>query len=967
LLGVSEVLPRRPGPGRDQRPVEPDTVEIAPVPRGYAYDAFLSYSHRDARAGAVALHRALERFNKPWYRPRGLRVFRDDVSLSANPHLWRSIEDALAQSAWLVVVCSPGGAASPWVDREIRWWLAHRGVSRILLVVAAGGLAPSRVRDGIDPDSSTAVPRVLADALPGEPRWVDLRGIGTGRRRSVAQRAALGDAVADIASAVQGRPKDLLHGAAVRRHRRDLRQVGALVAGLAAAVVVAVLASMAVATERDATAEQARAAKARQLGAAAEAVLDTDLDTGLLLATSAYLMDRSTGTRAALLDALTTAPQLVGNIAVGHPVTSLAGSADGSTIVVGTGDGYLIRWDTTDYRPVSERIGERPVTAIGIDRGGRTVVAATDAAVAFWGAGSAPRVVGTDPGRPRVVALSPSGATSAVLRERPGPQDGAGGVVLQEYAGGSPTVSAGFPTEVTHVGFADDASLVVADESGRWERRDAARLLVHDSSVLYSAPFNGYVPGHSTGGEFFGFAKNDSVVLNRTRTADTGDPSTPFETREARGFPTGETQALAISDDGALAAVADGGKVYVADALDAKTPPDAFTSGTVTAIPGVGDLDEQGLTFAGNDVLVGRHGSVLSVWDLAPDHGSLPGAPTAAPEPILRYSPDGSRVAVVSGFGQVLVGPAGSGRLEPVTGLRESDSPFPVFSPDGSTLYLLGAGAAARQVPRLAGVTVRPLPLPSADQGPLRAAEISSDGSRVALVDSTGTVRLIRTTDGAVLGSVPGGAEPFVPPVGANPNATGWAAVRADLAQAAVITDDGVAIHDIATGAVRALPGGPATEAVYRDRFLIVRRPTGLLELWDPVGLTIVHSLPDQGFERPIDYRPQSDALIRLRSDGTVVLTDVGTGQGLGDFPLPEPDGAGTDSVWSVTSLALEPGGGRLLTATSGGDARSWDLDENHWVARACRMAGRDLTEAEWSRFIGPDVPADRRCGTAPG
>jgi len=72
------------------------------------YDAFISYSHVLDGALAQALQTGLERFAKPWYRLRALRVFRDTASLSANPGLWSSIETALASSAWLVLMAMPG-------------------------------------------------------------------------------------------------------------------------------------------------------------------------------------------------------------------------------------------------------------------------------------------------------------------------------------------------------------------------------------------------------------------------------------------------------------------------------------------------------------------------------------------------------------------------------------------------------------------------------------------------------------------------------------------------------------------------------------------------------------------------------------------------------------------------------------------------------------------------------------------
>ena len=53
-----------------------------------AYKGFISYSHAADGRLAPALQSALQSLAKPWYRPRALRIFRDETGLSTNPHLW---------------------------------------------------------------------------------------------------------------------------------------------------------------------------------------------------------------------------------------------------------------------------------------------------------------------------------------------------------------------------------------------------------------------------------------------------------------------------------------------------------------------------------------------------------------------------------------------------------------------------------------------------------------------------------------------------------------------------------------------------------------------------------------------------------------------------------------------------------------------------------------------------------------
>src|SRR5512133_1618996 len=103
-----------------------------------SYKAFISYSHSaDARL-APALRSALRRIAKPWYRRAPFRVFVDNSSLSANPALWQSIEAALEKSEYLLVLASTASARSEWVGRELDWWLTHRTVESMLIVVTDG-------------------------------------------------------------------------------------------------------------------------------------------------------------------------------------------------------------------------------------------------------------------------------------------------------------------------------------------------------------------------------------------------------------------------------------------------------------------------------------------------------------------------------------------------------------------------------------------------------------------------------------------------------------------------------------------------------------------------------------------------------------------------------------------------------------------------------------------------------------
>src|ERR1051325_1480037 len=114
----------------------------------YRYAAFISYANRD-RAFAQRLHRALEAYHIPAAlgpvhlpdharaRNRLYPVFRDREELPSG-RLADALQKALADSSALIVVCSPNGARSEWVDKEIRYYESLDRRDRIFAIIAAG-------------------------------------------------------------------------------------------------------------------------------------------------------------------------------------------------------------------------------------------------------------------------------------------------------------------------------------------------------------------------------------------------------------------------------------------------------------------------------------------------------------------------------------------------------------------------------------------------------------------------------------------------------------------------------------------------------------------------------------------------------------------------------------------------------------------------------------------------------------
>jgi len=174
---------------------EPDT------PPTRRYGAFLSYSHSDA-ALVAKLQRGLETYRLPPRLagretavgpvPRSVGpIFRDRDELPAGADLATHVREGLAASRWLIVVCSPAAAASPWVEREIVEFKRLHGEERVLAVIASGepyaSLKPGREAEECFP---LALRHALADdGTPSgaalEPIAVDLRKQGDGPRMAL--------------------------------------------------------------------------------------------------------------------------------------------------------------------------------------------------------------------------------------------------------------------------------------------------------------------------------------------------------------------------------------------------------------------------------------------------------------------------------------------------------------------------------------------------------------------------------------------------------------------------------------------------------------------------------------------------------------------------------------------------------------------------------------------------------------
>lgn len=143
------------------------------------YDAFISYRHLDTDMFvAKRIHRALEtsriplKIQKETGKKRINRVFRDQEELPIGSDLGNNIEMALAESEYLIVICTPATRESYWVMKEIDTFIATHSREKVLAVLADGEPADSFPPQICCDDFGNAVEPLAADVRGSSKREI---------------------------------------------------------------------------------------------------------------------------------------------------------------------------------------------------------------------------------------------------------------------------------------------------------------------------------------------------------------------------------------------------------------------------------------------------------------------------------------------------------------------------------------------------------------------------------------------------------------------------------------------------------------------------------------------------------------------------------------------------------------------------------------------------------------------------
>ena len=957
-----------------------------------AWDAFISYARADSERTAVAIQRGLERFARPWNQRRAVRVFRDDSAMSTNPALWSAIEDGLAQARNLIVLISPAARDSAYVDREVGWWLDHKGADTILLVLDAGGLDWDEDLNRFSEDST--VPPRLRDAFEEEPRWLDLRWMRTSPEPATDPRFT--SAVADLSAPIRGLPRDELVGEDLTQHRRVRRLARGAVSLLALLLVVSITSTALAIQQRDDVLRQAVTLRARGLANTATGLLDSDLRLAQLLAVQGYRTESSATTREALLQAAFASPLIDHFTSFDADITALTTSPDGSTVAVGLADGRVFTVDAEGHStPVLRGAAGAPVTTLRASSEGSALLVGTPSGISLVGATGLRALVDGPLTTPDAVALSASGRRAAIIT-------GDGSAMIRVYDAGTgaellrrrdplaprPNTPVVSPQYTDRLVFLNDSTMRLIGIDARWRQLDLRTGRTSRAGSARWEPYANLYAASGRGDYLLSAAITGGQAVRAWPLDRTGSDNSPL----VAGVQLTDPLGLAISPGGRLVMVNDSSTGLSVAPVRREDRLPVVPATRIAGLSGVTAMEftgETGAVAAARTDLVflrfggaGRGSAAVALFPRGV--GNVPDYAVDYRNSGMAVSPDGSRLAVLEleyAELEVVPLPGREGTALGRTSLPTSDQLDALYGPlwlDDDTVLVLYSDPGGVEKGPVAGVARWNLGLPIDDHGDRETplAAVRTEAGSVLVATSSGRVQTRAATGELVSESGPDAA----PGARTAPYSQARFSVDARylaLLRSAARGDDtgtrGVSLRvvDNATGVVVHEQQWPqATDPVgveFVGTTVLVSHTDGSIDVLPDLGRGVPSRVSTSGtrtstgsFQRnpPV---VGADGLVGFPTRSGLQLYDLNSLQPVGTVPVTP----GFETV--PRTYAFAPDGHTLVTGYLGGDRRTaraivQDLDTAAVVSGVCAGAGGAITAAEWLRVVGDQTPSERAC-----
>jgi WD40 repeat protein len=947
-------------------------------------DIFISYSRNDLTIAEKIIDALAKDDLEPWI---------DWKSIPKGETFWSEIQQGIEAAEIFLFLVSPDSTRSDWCNKEIVH--AVKNGKRILPIVIRD-TDPKTIHPEISKrnwifcregqnDFNKAIEEtrktintdyewlkyhteLQVKALKWERKKDNSRLLRGKELREAEQQFA------EVSSQEDPQPTKVQREYILASQRNEVHQRRQVMVGLGFGLVIVTVLAIFAWAQRNEAVFQAKVSRAGELAAQSISLRDTNFQLSMLLGIKAFQTSDTLQSSGVLLDNINSHPRLIQYLMGQMEMKSVAFSPDGKLLASGgctkTDDwgyctqGGIILWDVTSRQPIGQ-----PLTGYG--------------------------------GSIHNVAFSPDGKVLAF-----GVSDGT--IVLLEIATLQPIHQ--LLTEhsaITSLVFSPDSKTLA---SGSYDG-------VSFFGVETGKPI-GYLPTvrnvvFSPDGETF-------TAVEESRSITLWDVATLQKIGQPFTDDVGADAGLAFSPDGKMLAVFNhdlfSESVELWDVITQQSIDQINTGRHTNIYSATFSPDGKMLAFGGcaDRFVIGNseyctQGEIV-LWDVATR--KLIEQPLTGHTSFVysvTFSPDGKMLASVSDDHSIilwdidleqpsLISEMIAGHSDPVRSVA--------FSPDGR---ILASGSEDHNIIIWDVETRKPIStLLSQQAGKVSGVVFSPDGKILASGSDDGTIVLWDVTT----------EKPISNPL-KNPNFISNIAFSADGKTLASVGYHAIILWDITT---QQPVGQPIDDQGITDQqsdgFIpsiehVAFSPTGkilafcnnvdTIILWDFAAQQSLGKIIAEHGLVSMAFSPDGKILVSGGDDGTITLWDVATQRPIGQPLLDQsivssmapyvesvafsPDGKLLATgypfeiiLWDIETrqpigrpfplgartLAFSPDSKTLASDGMNNSITLWDIDPSSWIVKSCQRVGRNLTRAEWEKYIGTTQPYQAICPNLP-